>query len=95
MSYQTLCAKNGNSYVGKSKKNVEFVLLSHSIMQSQIIEMSKDILKQVISDIKPSSTKISLQLDISIDVSNCSQFIALVRHLNGSATVKNSCFWKS
>ena len=64
----------------KASKKLELVPLSNSIIQSRIQHLSLDVLDQVIAEIKASSLKISLQLDESTDVENCSQLIVLVRY---------------
>ena len=52
--------------------------------------MRDDILKQVITDIKSSPTKISMQLDESTDVAKCCQLLAIVRYAKGE-TIGSIC----
>ena len=58
------------------------MLLSNSIIQSQIQDFCLDVLYQVIAKIKASSSKIYFQLDELTDVENCSQLIVLVRYVH-------------
>ena len=71
----------------EARKKFALVLLSNNVIHNRISDLSEDILDQVISDVRSSSQKISLQLDESTHVSNCSQLIALVRYVN-DCTVK-------
>ena len=61
--------------LGQEEKNGELVLLSKNVMQNQINEVSWNILNQGITDINSSSVKISLQLNNSTNVMNCSVHI--------------------
>ena len=65
--------------------------LSNNVIKSRIDDLSLDILEQVISHMKASPLKISLQLDETTDVSNCSQLIALARYVHDGA-IKNFLF---
>ena len=67
-------------------KKLQQVSLSNDVIHNRIIDMSGDILEQVIADIKASPVKISLQLDESVDVSNCSQLIAAVQYVKNTET---------
>ena len=60
---------------------------TNDMFSSRIIEMSSDVLDQVIMFIKASSCRISLQLDESTDVRNMKQLIILVR------LVRMDCLW--
>ncbi|KAK8389755.1 hypothetical protein O3P69_009033 [Scylla paramamosain] len=55
----------------EAEKKLQQVSLSN-VIHNRIIDMSDDILEQVVAEIKASPVKISLQVDESIDVSNCS-----------------------
>ena len=69
--------------------------LSNNGIQSQIDDLSLNILEQVYSYIKASPLKISFQLEEITDVSNCSQLIVLVKYVQAvpqrgtSFSVKN------
>ena len=54
----------------ETRKKLELVSLSNNVIHNRIGDLSGDILDQVISDVRSSSLKISLQLDESNDVSN-------------------------
>ena len=66
--------------------------LSNNIIQSRIKDLSSDVLDQVIAEIKASSLKISLQLDESTDVENCSQLIVLVRYVHDGSIKEDFLF---
>lgn len=55
--------------------------LSNDIVLSRIQELSKDILLQIIEDIKVSPLKVNIQLDESTDVDNCNQLLIFVRYV--------------
>ena len=59
-----------------------------------IEKKSSDILDEVIADIKASALKISLQLDETTDVQNCSQLIALVRYVHNSTIMEGFLFFE-
>ena len=83
------CAiKMAANVLGQNNKKLILVPLTNNTMQNPINEMSEDVLVEVITNIKFSSLKISLQLDESTNVTNCNQLIALVRHVNDSAAAK-------
>jgi len=64
--------------VNEAKNMLELVPLSNNVIPSRIADLSLHILEQVISYMKASPLKISLQLDETADIWNCSQLIALV-----------------
>ena len=76
----------------EASKKLELVPLSNSIIQSRIQDLSLDVLDQVIAEIKASSLKISLQLDESTDVENCSQLIVLVRYVHDGSIKEDFLF---
>ena len=76
----------------EARKKLELVPLSNIVIHNRIGDLSDDILDQVISDVKSNSLKISLQLDESTDVSNCSQLIALVRHVSDGIVKEDFLF---
>ncbi|KAK3862332.1 hypothetical protein Pcinc_031801 [Petrolisthes cinctipes] len=62
-----------------AEKKLKQVPLSNDIIHSRISDMSRDILQQVITDMKASPVKVSIQVDESTDVSFCSQLLVFVR----------------
>ena len=76
-------------------RKLQQVPLSNNVIRNRIDDISADILDQVISDIKTSSAKISIQLDESTDVSNCSQLIAFVRYVKMSVIEEEFLFCKA
>ena len=63
------------------------VPLSNDVISSRVIEMSSDVLDQVITLIKASSFRVNLQLDESTDVGNMSQLIIFVRFVKAGLLV--------
>lgn len=59
------------------ERMVAQVPINNNLIKNRI-DMSHDILEQVIDDIKASSMKILLQLDKSMDVAHCSQLTTVV-----------------
>ncbi|XP_028966643.1 protein ZBED8-like [Galendromus occidentalis] len=72
--------------IGKEiREKFEKVPMSNNIVRERINDMSEDILDQIVTDLKETPSKISLQLDESTDVSSCSQLLVFVRYeKNGS-----------
>ena len=79
----------------EAAKKLQQISLSNDVIHNRIIDMSEDILEQVIADIKASPVTISLQLDESTDVSNCSQLIAVVRHVKNKKVEESFLFCQS
>ena len=52
-------------------RKLQQVSLSNNIIHDRIVDMSEEILEQVVVDIKASTVKIFRQVDESTDVSNC------------------------
>ena len=63
-------------------KRLSQVSLSNNTVRQRIKDMSDDIVTQVVSEIKNSPAKISMQLDESTDVSNHSQLLVFVRYVH-------------
>lgn len=70
------------------------VPLSNNIIRNRIVDISGDILDQIITDIKNSPLKVSLQLDESTDVECCAQLIVFVRYIKGKAIEEDFLFCK-
>jgi len=64
------------------------VSLSNDIVHDRIVDMTEDILEQVVADINASPVKISLQVDESTDVSHCCQLIVVVRYMKNKEIEK-------
>ena len=62
-------------------RKLKQVALSNDAISRRIKSLSIDIRDQLISDLKASPLKISIQLDESTNVSNYSQLICFVRHI--------------
>lgn len=77
-----------------TRKKLELVLLSNNIIHNWIGDLSDDILDQVISYVRFSALKISLQLAESTEVSNCSQLIALVRYVSDGIVKEDFLFFE-
>jgi len=70
------------SIFGKeSLKKIENISLSNDTVHRRIVDLSYDILDQVIHEIKSSSYGFSLQVDESTDVTNMAQLIVCVRYV--------------
>ena len=88
-----MCIRKGKNCSGKEVSNkLALVPLSNNVTLSQISDLSLDILNQVIADIKANPLKISLQLNETTDVENCSQLIALVRYVHDGAITEKFLF---
>lgn len=64
------------------RKKIEAVPLSNDVIRSRIVEMSSNVLKQVIEELNSSLFPFSMQLDESTDVSQCSQLLVFVRYVH-------------
>ncbi|KAK3885513.1 hypothetical protein Pcinc_010254 [Petrolisthes cinctipes] len=79
----------------EAEKKLQQVSLSNDVIHNRIIDLSDDILEQVVADIKASPVKISLQVDESTDVSNCCQLLAVVRYVKKKKVEDNFLFCQS
>ena len=61
-------------------QKLQQVPMSNDTIRSRIVDMSRDVLQQVVENLKTSPTKFSLQLDESTDIACCCQLIAFVRY---------------
>ena len=57
------------------------ISLSNDVIRSRICDISDHFLCETVSEIKASQTKISIQLDETTDVSNCSQLLVFARYV--------------
>ncbi|GFU25894.1 protein ZBED8 [Nephila pilipes] len=71
----------------EQRKKLEAIPLSNDVIQSRIVEISCNILKQIINELKASSFPFSMQLDETTDISNCSQLLVFVRYVSAD-TIK-------
>ena len=76
----------------EAKQKISLVPLSNDTIHDRIKDMSDDILKQVVEQIKSSPGKISLQFDETTDASQCSQLIVFVRYIYNNG-VKEEFFF--
>jgi len=79
----------------EAEKKLQQIRLSNDAISTRISDISKDILDQVVSGLKSSPVKISIQLDESTDVSNCSQAIVMVRYVKDKSVVEVFLFCAS
>lgn len=71
------------------RKKIEGVPLSDDVIHSRIVEMSSNVLQQVVDELKAPPFPFSMQLDESTDVSHCSQLLVFVRYVhNATKTMK-------
>ena len=69
--------------------------LSDNVISSRILDISNDILNQVIIvDIKNSPTKISIQLDESTGIVKWCQLLTMVRYVKDETISEESLFCK-
>ena len=71
----------------EQRKKLEAVSLSNDTISSRIIDISNNILKQVMEELKASPFPFSMQLDESTDVSQCAQLLVYVRYMHAD-TIK-------
>ncbi len=69
------------------EKKLEAIPLSNDVIHSRIVEISCNILKQIIDELKASPFPFSMQLDETTDISNCSQLLVFVRYVSAD-TIK-------
>lgn len=79
----------------EAERKLQQISLSNDVIHERIDDMSQDILEQTISDMKVSAVKVSLQLDESTDVSNCSQLLVFVRYVKGDELEEQFLFCES
>ena len=76
----------------EAEKKQSLVPLSNDILSFSIRDLSEDISQQFIADIKASPTKVSLQLDESIDARLCCQLLYLCDMMKKKKWWKNFYF---
>ena len=76
----------GDASVTKLKQ----ISLSHNTIQRRILDMSENVKKQVVNEIK-ASPKFLFQVDESTDVSSCAQLLVFVRYIH-SDDIKEEFF---
>ncbi|KAK3895494.1 hypothetical protein Pcinc_000835 [Petrolisthes cinctipes] len=76
-----LQAKRARYDKKEAAKKMKDVSLSNNVIGGRVVDMSCDILDQIVEEIQASPTRISLQLDESTDVSNMSQLIVYTRYI--------------
>jgi hypothetical protein len=64
-----------------SEMKMRHVSLSNNTIQRRILDMSADVLEQILSEIRASPV-FSFQLDESTDVSSCSQLLVFVKYIH-------------
>ncbi|GFS82095.1 protein ZBED8 [Nephila pilipes] len=79
----------------EQRKKLEAIPLSNDVIQSRIVEISCNILKQIINELKASPFPFSMQLDETTDISNCSQLLVFVRYVSADTITKNNSYFVS
>lgn len=74
------------------RKKLEAVSLSNDTINSRITDISDNVLKQVMEELKASPFPFSIQLDESTDVSQCAQLLAYVRYVHPEAIKEEFLF---
>ena len=77
------------------RKKLEAVPLSNGTINCRIKDISNNILEQVMEELKASPFPFSMQLDESIDVSQCAHFLAYVRYMHAGANKEEFLFCES
>jgi len=76
----------------EAQQKLQQIPLSNDVIRTRISDISKDILQQVIEDIKASNVPVGIQLDESTDVENCSQLMVFVRYVKEKEIVEEFLF---
>ena len=79
----------------KERKALESVPLSNDTIQSRITDISANILKQVMEELKTTPFPFSMQLDESSDISNCCQLLVFVRYVHADIIKEEFLFCES
>uniref|UniRef100_A0A7M4F4W3 Zinc finger BED-type containing 5 n=1 Tax=Crocodylus porosus TaxID=8502 RepID=A0A7M4F4W3_CROPO len=75
----------------EQRKKLEVVSLSNDVIRSRIVDISFNILKQVIEELAASPFPFSMQLDETTDISQCSQLLVFVCYVHAD-TIKEEFF---
>lgn len=76
----------------EQRKKIEAVPLSNDVIHSRIVDISSNILKQVMEELAATPFPFSMQLDEATDVSQCSQLLAFVRYVHADAIKEEFLF---
>ena len=79
----------------KEKKAFESVPLSNDTIQSRIADISANILKQVMEELKTTPFPFSLQLDESSDIFNSCQLLVFIRYVHADTIKEEFLFCES
>jgi hypothetical protein len=79
----------------QQKKKPEAVPLSDDVIRSRIVDISFNILKEVIEELAASPFPFSVQLDETTDISQYSQFLVFVRYVHAAAIKDEFLFCES
>ncbi|GFU03693.1 protein ZBED8 [Nephila pilipes] len=79
----------------EQRKKLEAIPLSNDVIQSRIVEISCNILKQIINELKASPFPFSMQLDETTDISNCSHLLVFVRYVSADTIKEEFLFCES
>ncbi|XP_042210866.1 protein ZBED8-like [Homarus americanus] len=69
----------------EQRKKIAAVPLSNDVIHSRIVDISSNILKQVMEELAATPFPFSMQLDETTDVSECSQLLVFVRYMHADA----------
>ena len=72
----------------EAKKKLKHMPLSNDIIDSRINDTSRNILEKVITYLKASPVKVSIQLNDSTDAGFCSQLMAFDRNMEEKEEVE-------
>ena len=79
----------------KKRKALKSVPLFNDTIQSKIGDISANILKQVMEELKTTPFPFSLQLDESSDISNCCQLLVFIRYVHADTIKEEFLFCES
>ncbi|XP_042203602.1 protein ZBED8-like [Homarus americanus] len=76
----------------EQRKKIAAVPLSNDVIHSRIVDISSNILKQVMEELAATSFLFSMQLNETTDVSQCSQLLVFVRYMHADAIKEEFIF---